>query len=49
MVDRIGFGRLPILEEHGENMICVFVLVAVVLGESGWAVWVWEGGVVCVL
>ena len=45
---------LPILEEHGESGICVCVLVAVVLGESGWASWakVWEGGMVlclCVL
>ena len=33
---------LPILDEHGENEICVCVLVAVVwvvLGESGWAAW----------
>ena len=48
---------LPIMKEHGENRICVCVLVAVVwvvLEESGRAAWarVWEGGVVlclCVL
>ena len=35
--DRIGFLALPFLGEHGESGICVSVLVAVVLGESGWA------------
>ena len=36
----LGFPIYPILEEHGQNGICVYALVAVmwvVLEESGWA------------
>ena len=53
VTDRVW--ALTSLEEHGGNGICVCVLVAVVwvvLGESGWAAWAMEGGVVlclCVL
>ena len=52
MGDSIGFGLYQFWGEHGESGICVCVLVAVVwvvLGESGWAVWVWEAGVVLCL
>ena len=37
---------LAILEDHGESGMCACVLVAVVLGESGWSAWAsfWEGG-----
>ena len=36
--DRTGF-----LERHGENGICVCILITVVLAKSGWAAWVWDG------